>query len=320
MEISKKILLNILIILIIITIYLILFPKKSYLEKYIEDKKTPEIEEVFNANAKKFETASINYFDNSKNKKVTLKRLKEKNLITDLIDTTENPCDEESYAEKENEKITIYLKCNDKEEKIEQQCKYQYEKLIGYEYTEWSDWDKTEIKEDNETEVETKIETENEEKDPIKENKIICPDNYEEINGKCGKKIELNTITPSISYKCPEGYKKIGTTCTNETETIEAKKTYYCPNIQDMEFELIGNMCKSISIRYTEPKKIEETNTCEEGYELSNNKCYKEKTKEIKYYRYKKKKEKYDIKWSKENDIELLNKEYNITSKISCEF
>ena len=60
---------------------------------------------------------------------------------------------------------------------------------------------------------------------------------------------------------------------------------------------------------------------CEEGYNLKGETCYKE-TKEKLYRKQTRTKEnkKIDIIWSKNNDQELLDKEYTITRKVTCEF
>ena len=58
----KKILVTLLIILTIILMYTIIFPKKSYVETLLEKELAPEIEETFNKNVNTLKIASNEYF------------------------------------------------------------------------------------------------------------------------------------------------------------------------------------------------------------------------------------------------------------------
>ena len=80
-----------------------------------------------------------------------------------------------------------------------------------------------------------------------------------------------------------------------------------------------------------EAKGNNTTYSCNSGYKLSGNKCYKTITEEqtvdkyidITYYRYQlrtKQDKKIDIKWSTPNDQNLINQEYNMIRKVTCEF
>lgn len=347
----KKILVTLLIILTIILMYTIIFPKKSYVETILDEELNPEIEENFNKNINTLKLASNEYFKENENKKVTLQELIDKNIITELKDTTNSTCDNKSYVEKKENITTIYLKCNDKEDivEIEEQdkenktkeknkmfCLYEYKKETE-ETSPFSDWSTNEIKEDKNIIVETKQEkikdgtttetrTRKIEKEAYKGTKLGCPN--EELNGKCITKTETNSITASVGYSCPEGYTKKGTMCYGEN-TISATKYYYCPSsIANLQFELDGNMCKSYNIRYTNPTSENTYYYCDEGYELDGNMCYKteyyeeevETYKDVTYYRYAKKEKKYDIIWSTKDNNDLKDKSYNITKEITCEF
>ena len=338
---------NIFLILLIILIYEIFFPKKSYIQKKLEQP-TIITEEIFKSNIEQMKTASNEYFK-EKEGKATLEELEKQNLITELKDSNDELCDKNSYIKKEGNHITIELKCPDKEQKLELSdeknkllCLYEYKKVEQKTYTEWSDWSEwtTEKKEENDiTKVETKEEQEPDGTETITyttdlvEDPIYngnCDSGFEYINQKCQKKTELNTISASIRYTCKEGYNRSGLYCINQNEKINSTREYYCPNNEkDLEFELTGNKCKIYQITTVNPK--ETNNICKEGYELKENKCYKteyheeeiEKYKDVTYYRYKtrtKTEEKIDIKWSKKDDKELLNQEYTVNRKISCEF
>ena len=348
---KTTILFNILVILTIIVIFLIFFPKKSYIESKIEE--TPTVEEVFNTNIEQIKTAGRKYFED-KEGKVTLEELEKENLIAEIKDSNNEACNKDSYIKKEEDKTTIKLICNDKEEKIELTneenkklfCLYEYKKTEDKEYTDWSnwsDWQQEEVKENDLTKVETKIEeepdgteikefTEELSTEAIEHIKITCPQGYEEKNGNCIKKVELNPIKASILYTCKEGYSRNGSYCYNGETSEKAQIEYYCPSNQsNIEFELSKDKCKTYAIRYIEPIKKETSYTCIDGYNLDNKMCYKTEYyeeevtnyKEVKYYRYKtreKIEKNFDIIWSRNNNKELLEKEYNITRKITCEF
>lgn len=350
----RTILFNILIILTILLIYFLFFPKKSYVKTILDNNKSSRIEETFNTNINNMKIASQNYFENNESNKVTLQELIDNNLLTNLKDSEENICDTNSYSEISDDKLTIYLKCQDKEQTVEIKenkktkllCLYEYRKEIEQGYTEWSDWSQwsiQEIEENELTNVETKIEEEPDDTkiitdtkqisiDATKNEKLSCPDGYYEENSKCKKKVESNSINASISYSCPDGYTRNGLKCYNNTNTIDATKNYYCPSNQtNIEFELLGSECKAYNIRYIETNTKEEYYTCPNGYKLKENKCYKTEEyekeitnyKEVKYYRYqtrKKTESKFDIIWSSKENENLKNSEYNITRNISCEF
>jgi len=355
---TKIILFNILIILTIILIYLLFFPKKSYTEKLLE--KNPEAEEVFNSNINSMKIAAINYFENNETEKVTLDELIKKELLFDLKDSNNNSCKKESYAEKHNDKITIDLKCEDKEDKIEFNiennienkkrkklfCLYEYTKETNKEYTDWSDWSewtKDEKEKNDLTNVETKTETiekgtktvYNTKTISIDANKYVslaCPNGYQEEDSRCKKKQELNTINASIKYTCPNGYTKSGTKCYKGNNYIDATKSYYCPQDgKGTEYKLSNDKCKIYNVIYYDTSIVEYKYYCDSSYYLDGTKCnkqieYEEEVKdyeEVTYYRYQTRNKidkKNDIIWSSKDNKDLLNKSYNMTREISCEF
>ena len=358
-KIMKNILFNALVILTMIFIFLLLFPKKSYIESKLSKKEFVKYDETFINNLTNMKIASINFFEKNEKNKVTLKELIEKDLLPELKSTNGEICNIESYSEKQEEIITTNLICGDtqKQEQINLKatkenkkdksiCIYEYQKEIEPTYTEWgewSDWQKEQIEKDDLTNVETKQERiMTEPKKEIKEQtisipaientKIICPNGYIKENSQCKHKTELNTISASVSYNCPAEYKKIGTECYLNNESIAATKNYYCPSGDKyIEFELSGSECIAYKNVYTEKFREEKYFTCENGYELSGNTCYKiieyeeevENYEEITYYRFQKRKKtdkKIDTKWSVINDKELLNQEYNMVREITCEF
>ncbi len=352
----RTILFNVLVILTIIFIYFMFFPKKSYVEEKLNLTLNPIIEETFNQNINSMAIASTKYFEENEKTKVTLSELIKNNLLVELKDSNNEICDvNESYSEKSNSKLSIYLKCNDKEDlvvkKIKNEenklfCLYQYEKKEPLGYTEWgawSDWQEEKVEANELTNVETKIEKELDGTKTVTDNKqvsidatlktrISCPTGYSAEGTKCKKRVESKSITASISYSCPPGYTRNGTMCYSKDNTKEATKKYYCPTNQtNIEYELSGSTCKVYMLRYKEATKKESYYACPNNYQLSNNKCYKTETyekeidnyKEVTYYRYQtreKKAEKNVIKWSRPNDNNLLNDEYNMTIEVFCEF
>ena len=345
----RKILFNILVILTILFIYYMFFPKKSYVDDKLNKVTNPIVENTINDNMNNMEIASKKYLLESKDDTVTLQHLIDKKLLSK--DDYKN-CDMESYAKKENNKINIYLKCNGKdltkeikleEEPIKEICIYQYEKKEATGYTEWSEWSKEEVKQSDLIEVETKVENEIdgvESKDGVREVSIkatantrnSCPEGYKEENNKCVKKEYLNTITASISYTCPNGYGRNGFTCYKNGYTVKAQKGYYCPtNTGNLEYVINGSNCDVYNIINKSYLGTKTYFTCPEGYELRGEECFKnvyyeeevENYKEVTYYRYRtrnKNNEKNIIKWSKVNDYNLINDEYNMTEEIFCGF
>ncbi len=353
-SIKNKILFNILVVLTILFIYFLFFPKNSYVKTKLDEELNPIIEESFSKNMNSLKIASVNYLDKNESESVTLQELIDKNLLVDLIDSNGNTCDTNSYVKKTEDGMIINLKCSDKEdtitirktEKEKLLCLYEYRKETetGYsDWSEWSDWS-TEPKEKNDlTNVETK--TEQEENgttisndvreiriDAYKNNRIACPSGFEESNGKCKKRKESNSISASISYNCPNGYNRNGLNCYNNQNVIEATKNYYCPtNQSNIEFELVDSTCKTYYVTYVAPIGNETYYTCPAGYTLSGENCYTteeyetEETdyKEVTYYRYQTRNKidaKFDIIWSSKDDKELLNNSYNMIRKVTCEF
>lgn len=353
-SVIRTILFNILVILTILFIYFMFFPKKSYVSEKLNNVTKPQSEEIFNQNMNSMKIASTKYFEENDNEKVTLEELIDNNLLVELKDENGNSCDNKnSYSEKTDDKMSIYLKCSDNEKTLEIDksskksiCIYQYEKTIPQGYTEWSDWSDWQLEEVQESElinVEEKVEqeldgtrtvTKSKEKsiDATRNNRITCPEGYSEQNSKCVKKSKLNTITASISYKCPEGYTKNSTTCYKNGNTVSAEKQYYCPtNKTNLEYELSGSNCNVYNVSSTNPTGNEIYYTCPNGYSLSNSKCYtkeyyedeEENYKDVTYYRFQtreKNNEKKVIKWSTVNDDKLISDEYNMTEEIFCGF
>jgi hypothetical protein len=272
--------------------------------------------------------AALNYFNNTDSNIITLQELIDKNLLNELTDSTNSKCDTNSYIEKKDNKLSIYLKCPDKEETKEillenseanndnQEkllCIYEYRKETKDGYTswsEWSEWSKEKIEKDELTNVEEKTEKEDDGVEIIEKTKeynieatyntkIGCPNGYKEQNGICKVREETNTINASVSYSCPNGYTRNGTKCYGSTNTLNAVAQYYCPaNQGNTEYELSGTTCKVFIIRYSQKATVEEYYTCPNGYYLSGNRCYTsqtyteevKKTKDVTYYRYQKRK------------------------------
>ena len=230
----RMILFNILIVITIVIIFLLFFPKKSY----IETKLTNDQDEVLVSNIKNIKIAAENYFENNEQKNTTLKELIDNNLINEVKDKDNNTCDVNSKIENLDEKIKISLKCNNELKEItvlkeELVCIYEYEKEIDSysEWSEWSNWEEAKIEKDELTNVEEKIEKKEDGKTTVTEYNeisinatlnggITCPSGYSEYEGRC-KKINTSTnITASISYSCPSGYTRNGLYCYSNGNSI----------------------------------------------------------------------------------------------------
>lgn len=349
-KIIRIVLFNALVILTIVFIYLLLFPKQSYISKKLTADSNLLEQETFEENINNLKIAAETYFENNDKNKVTLKELIEKNLSAPLLDKLGNSCNTESYAEKQEEKMIIHLDCNEKSDTIEISkekllCIYQYKKELPETYTDWNEWSKWQQEKVEKTElvnVETKIEKESNgtkiitDTKEISENateykKNICPNGYEVEGSKCVKKTKLNEIKAYIDYTCPQGYSKNGLNCHKDGTSIPATKKYFCPDNQlYIKYELQGDKCSSYRTIYSDFTGTETHYKCKDGYKLKDNKCYKtieyehevEDYKETTYYRYqtrKKQPSKYDIKWGKQNDKNLINDKYNIVGKVTCE-
>lgn len=354
----RTILFNTLLVLTLLVIYLLFFPKKSYVKEKLENS-NPEVDETFNSNVNNMKIASLNFFENNESNKVTLQELIDKNLLVELKDSKGISCDNNSYVEKEDNKLLINLKCSDKEDKKEilldnsennneerLLCIYEYKKETSEGYTEWSDWSewtKDKIEKNEYTNVEEKIEKEEDGKETIEKTREYsieatyntkqgCPDGATVSNGMCKKREETNSISASVKYSCPQGYNRNGDTCYGNVNSLPAIKQYYCPSNQGtVEFELSGDRCRTFNIRYTSPNETQAYYTCPNGYYLSGNRCYASETyneevpkyKDVTYYRYQKREKtnkKIDIIWSSKDNQELLDKEYIISRVITCEF
>lgn len=354
-KIITTIFFNVLVLLTIVFIYMLLFPKRSYIKEKLENSLDTLIEKTFEQNIVNMKIASETYFENNNQNKITLQELIDNNLSAELIDGSGHACSNASYVEKTEEKMTIYLECEDKtdtrEIKLKEQeekllCIYQYKKELPAFYTKWSEWSDWQIEEITKSElvnVETKIEKDfvgtktitdiKQTSENAKINtRLICPKGYEEYNSKCKQTIKLNQIKAYISHSCPEGYKINGTRCYKNENIVEATKKYFCPiNRNNVEYELQGTMCQAYRVFYQDATKTETYYTCSSGYKLNGNKCYKDvqyeydidEYKETTYYRYQtriKENAKYDVKWSHKDDEKLLSDEYTIVGKVTCEF
>lgn len=323
----RTILFNILLVLTLLIIYLIFFPKKSYVKEKLDNGETKEVEEVFNSNINSMKIASLNYFENNDTNKVTLQELIDNNLLTELKDSTSTPCSNDSNVEKKDNKLIIALSCkdkeatkeivlNDKEDNTSEErllCIYEYKKETEEGYTDWSDWSewsKDKVEKDDLTNVEEKIEKEEDGTEVIENSteysieatynsRIGCPDGYSETNGMCKKKEETSPISATVNYTCEglPGYRLQGTKCVGSTNTLNAIARYSCPSNQgSLEYVLSGNTCRVFMIRYTNPGETQGYYTCPDGYYLSGNRCYISEThneevkkyKDVTYYRYQK--------------------------------
>ncbi|MBP3920893.1 MAG: hypothetical protein J6D28_04935 [Bacilli bacterium] len=352
----RKILFYLLVVLTIVFIYVIFFPRRSYVDDRFNGELNSLVNDVFYQNINSMFIAGKTYFLNSDDKNsVSLGELIESNLLVDLMDSDNKMCDNDnSYIEKKGNDLFINLSCPNKQEVVNRPmddvqsdklfCIYSYTKKIDDVYTSWgefSDWQIDEVKEDELTNVETKVvslldgsKVVTESRDisiaAYENTRISCPNGYYLDDNKCRMETYLNSINASITYTCPSGYDRKGMHCYLNNSVISASKKYFCTNYNGLELRLNGDKCDVYRINYISSNQKEKFYTCPDGYNLSNNKCltveYYDKTvdnyKDVTYYRYQKRKKvdsKMEIKWSRPNDKELLNDGFVMDKKITCE-
>lgn len=333
MKDSKKlrtIIFNILVILTILFIYFLFFPKKSYVKEKLDDNLSPLSDETFKENINAMKIASSTYFNSNENKTVTLQELIDQNLLAELKDSRGEACSTTSYVERTDEMIKIHLDCNDKsgdryislkDDKF--LCIYQYEKKIesGYtEWSEWSEWSTNQIEGNEYTNVETEIR-----KEPDGTKTEIETKEETIAATSSTKRVQTDTINATIQYYCEKGYELRNGKCYKGNSVKNSYASFSCPaNTNNTEYVIDGSKCKVYSITRS-------GYSCPSGYNLSGSTCYRtvnyekevENYKDVTYYRYQtreKTNEKIDTKWSIKDDYNLLNDSYNMVGKISCEF
>lgn len=352
----RTIIFNVLVVLTLLFIYMLFFPKKSYLSKKLNKELNSTVEKTFNQNVNAIKIAGEEHFKNNDNSKVTVKELIDENLLAELKDSNGNVCNNESYIEKQEDKTIIYLECDDKKEKItlkdekfdidlneDNDCLYKYQKDLS-EYSNWSDWSewsKDPVEANELINVETKTEKEVSGTKDVKDSRTIkidanrntnysCPNGYTLDGTKCKKMVENKSISASVSYSCPAGYGRNGSDCYKNGNKVPATKTYFCPTVNgNVITKLEGSICRVYTIYDTKDASSSTYYTCNKGYTLKGNACYKteEYTKQVEdyidviYYRYQTREkinEKFDIKWSTKDDLNLLEEGYTIVEEISC--
>ena len=259
----------------------------------------PKAERAYYENIKNIKDAAVNYFTNERlpktkgeTTKLTLKKMQDKKLVLNVIDSKDNLCDgEKSYVEvtkDTNEYVMkVHLSCSDKEDYIVvhlgcyDYCKdnicekqedvkefeYEYKKVTECVMTDWSSW----------SEWKTKRETTNNNK-------------KEETKTETKRQESIDTINATkspVTYNCNDypGYKLSGNLCIKETttkEVIDATPSDYSYSCSDYPgYSIEGDKCVKTTTK-TETKNatvIEGSYYCKEGYKLNGTKCERKITK-----------------------------------------
>ena len=248
-------------------------------------------EMVFNTNIRYMKEAAISYFTNERLPKkrgevvkMTLKEMKDKHLILNVIDSTYKLCaDNDSYVEvmkATNEYVMkIMLSCNDMEDYLivhlgcydycdrdvcekqepEKEYEYEYKKTTACTMNPWSawgNWKLTREKTSNLKKEDTKVEIVN--KDTVYKTDAIA----------------------NKTYNCDAypGYKKVGALCVKDATVIDTKEatkdpdTYNCKAYPGYTVKN-GECVKDIQ---TQLKKDATTYNCDKyskDYVLKDNKC-----------------------------------------------
>ena len=350
----RKVLFNVLVILTILFIYYMFFPKKSYVDDKLKKLTSPNDTASFNKNMTNMEVASKKYFLDKDTDKVTLGELIDNKYLVD--DSSNASCSkDESYASLSGDSISIYLKCNGHDETREvtlerssvgEICIYQYEKETetGFsDWSDWSDWQKEEVLESELIHVETKVESLSTGVSSVDDYREVsidayvnysnsCPDGFTDNGCKCIMKEVLNSFDASVSYSCPSGYSRNGFNCYKDGDVVSASKEYYCPsNTGSLEFSLSGSSCSAYSVRSRDYVGSQTYYSCPDGYELRGSECYTteyyedevENFEDVTYYRFQTRSKldgKKDIKWGHVNNQDFINDGYDMTEEIFCGF
>lgn len=310
---------NLLFITLFVFILLWLFPSKSFLAENANNTNNginALTNQIFNQNITTMKEASISYFTTPRlpkkvgdSSKLTLKEMRDKNLLLSLIDKNGNKCDENSsyvmITKMDDEYVLkVFLNCSDQEDYIlvhlgcydyceGDVCEKEKEEEITYRYqyalttactwtgwSNWSDWSTTYVASNTSRKVETKVVS-----DKINASfttKYVCPTGYtlNTSDKKCYKttaSTETVEATKNVTYTCPNNdYKLEGTMCvitTTREETVSAKAnvSYTCPS----GYTLNGTKCtKNTTIDATKNTSY----TCPNGYTLSGTNCTKTTT------------------------------------------
>lgn len=343
----RKVLFYILVFLTILFIFIIFFPRKSYISNMYSSFSDLD----FNHYVDLIYGSSLNYFNEFDDDFVSLSDLISYDTI--LLDGSNDlVCDiDSSFVRLENNSLSINLFCSSKEVTISKPflfqgkliCLYLYKKDNSDEYTEWgafSDWQKDIVLSDEFTNVEVKTVTlvdgtkivngSRQVSIPANiSNSLSCIEGYSLRDSKCVKDVYLNTIDASITYSCPDGYSRDRNVCYSNGKSIPASKIYFCPIYDGLSLRLNGSKCDVYRVKYTDSFSSSGY-YCLDGYSLSGNKCYKTEYYEeevlnyidVNYYRYQKR-EKVSSNtsyiFSRPNDDVLINKGYILEKKIMCE-
>lgn len=307
---------NLLFITLFVFILLWLFPSKSFLAEntnLLNHKVDALTEQIFNQNITTMKEAAISYFTTPRLPKkvgdsqtLTLREMRNKNLLLPLIDKNGNQCDEGvSYVmitKMDDEYVLkVLLGCSDKEDYIlvhlgcydycdgdvceketEVAYRYQYALTTACTWTgwsNWSEWSTTYVTSNTSRKVESKVVV-----DKINASfttKYTCPDGYtlNTTDHKCYKTTgsqETIAATEKIEYTCPSDYTLNGKMCystitSEETISATANTKYTCPS----NYTLNGTTCsKTVTVHAT----ANTTYSCPSGYTLNGTTCTKTTT------------------------------------------
>ena len=248
-------------------------------------------EMLFNYNLNSIKEAAVSYFTNERlpqsvgeTVKITLKEMKDKKIILNVIDSAYKLCaDDKSYVEvtkEENEYVMkVFLSCSDMEDYIlvhlgcydycdskvcekkeEKKYEYEYKKTTNCVMSPWSAWSEWKL---------TREDTSNLKKEDIK----TLTTNKEVVDTK--------DATKKVTYNCDKypGYTLVDDKCVKETKTTDTKDatpskySYNCDKYSG--YNIVGDKCvkeiKTIDIKDATPNPV--TYSCPDGYTKNGTKC-----------------------------------------------
>lgn len=273
----KDVILQIVLVVLFVFLLLWLFPTKSYVDNKVGEGLNPLYNQLFAQNVNTMKEAAISYFTTSRLPKnigdkeiLTLGDMLDKKLLIPFLDSNNKQCSlTESYVEitkmddeyilkvnlscsDNSDYILVHLGCYsycenglcEKQEEtkkpvvkptvkptVTKKYEYEYELVTSGkwgEWSAWSDWSEAKVDKTDYRNVKTKNE------------QVV--DGTETI--KVGTETIVKDAKEKVSYYCPTGYTRTGTSCTRsttKTETINATANTKdsCPS----GYTLNGNDC-----------------------------------------------------------------------------
>ena len=277
-------------------------------------------EMVFDNNIRNIKEAAISYFTNERlpqtvgdTVKITLKEMKDKKLVLNVIDGSNKLCsDDKTYVEVTKDEdeyvMKIFLSCSDMEDYIlvhlgcydycdsnvcekkdTKEYEYEYKKTTNCTMSPWSDWGNwtlTREKVSNLKKEDTKVETSTKEVVDTKNATKVVTYNCDKypgyilVDNKCVNETTITSTIPATpseySYNCDKypGYSVVGDKCVKETTVTDTIDATQDPITYSCPNGYTKNGVKcERTVSKTDTK--DGSYTCPSGYSLNGTNCTK---------------------------------------------